>query len=164
MPTIELTTRINAPKEIVFDLSISVDLHKLSTEQTNEEAIAGVTSGMMKLNDTVTWRAKHLGFYQKLTTKITQYDRSKSFTDEMIQGIFKSMKHEHHFYDDVDGTIMKDVFCYVAPLGFLGKLVDWMFLKKYLTRFLLQRNEVIREYAESDRWRELIKTHESEKQ
>lgn len=39
MPTIELTTRINAPIEIVFDLSISVDLHKLSTEQTNEEAI-----------------------------------------------------------------------------------------------------------------------------
>ena len=159
MPTIELTTRINASIEIVFDLSISVDLHKLSTQQTNEEAIAGVTSGLMKLNDTVTWCAKHLGFYQKLTTKITQYDRPKSFTDEMVQGIFKSMKHEHHFYDDENGTIMKDDFRYVSPLGFLGKIADELFLKKYLTRFLIQRNEMIREYAESDKWKELINIH-----
>lgn len=164
MPTIELTTQINAPKEVVFDLSISIDLHKLSTQQTNEEAIAGVTEGMMKLGDTVTWRAKHLGFYQKLTTKITDYDRPNSFTDEMVKGIFKSMKHEHIFIETDDGTIMKDIFRYYSPLGFLGKIVDGLFLKKYLTRFLLQRNEVIREYAENDRWKELINIHENEKQ
>ena len=36
MPKIELKTEIKAEKEIVFDLSRSIDLHKISTEQTKE--------------------------------------------------------------------------------------------------------------------------------
>ncbi|MEH6514179.1 hypothetical protein [Maribacter arcticus] len=47
MPRIELRTEINAPKEIVFDLSRSIDLHKISTEHTKEEAISGKTSGLI---------------------------------------------------------------------------------------------------------------------
>ncbi|MBK8636418.1 MAG: SRPBCC family protein [Saprospiraceae bacterium] len=149
MPTITLTTHIKAPISQVFDLSRSVDLHKLSTKHSNEEAIAGVTSGLMKLNDTVTWRAKHLGVYQILTTKITQYDDPHSFTDEMVSGIFNSFKHEHLFVSESEMTIMTDVFIYTSPLGILGKMADKMFLKRYMTNFLLQRNKVIKEVAES---------------
>lgn len=69
MPRIYLETRISAPVEIVFDLSRSIDLHKISTEHTKEEAIAGKTSGLIALGETVTWRAKHLGFTQNLTSK-----------------------------------------------------------------------------------------------
>ena len=58
MATIELKTKINAPIERCFLLSLSVDLHQLSTEETNERAISGVTAGLMKLNDVVTWRAE----------------------------------------------------------------------------------------------------------
>ncbi|HPN70603.1 MAG TPA: SRPBCC family protein [Saprospiraceae bacterium] len=149
MPTINLTTHIKAPISQVFDLSRSVDLHKLSTKHTNEEAIAGVTSGLMQLNDTVTWRAKHLGVYQILTTKITQYDDPNSFTDEMVNGIFKSFKHKHLFVGDGEMTMMTDIFFYQSPLGFLGKIADVLFLKKYMTDFLIKRNEVIRKVAES---------------
>ena len=54
MPRIKLETKIRASKEIVFDLSRSIDLHKLSTSQTNEEAIAGKTEGLIGLNEWVT--------------------------------------------------------------------------------------------------------------
>ena len=67
MPTIHLQTQINAPRQVVFDLSRSIDVHKLSTAHTNETAVIGLTSGLIKLNETVTWRAKHFGMYQKLT-------------------------------------------------------------------------------------------------
>ena len=97
MPKIELKTEIKAEKEIVFDLSRSIDLHKISTEHTNEEAIAGKTSGLIGMNETVTWRAKHFGIYQKLTSKITEYNRPNNFTDEMQKGAFSEFKHEHHF-------------------------------------------------------------------
>ena len=150
MPTITLTTHIKAPISQVFDLSRSVDLHKLSTKHSNEEAIAGVTSGLMKINDMVTWRAKHLGVYQILTTKITQYDDPHSFTDEMVSGIFNSFKHEHLFVSEGEMTIMTDVFIYHSPLGILGKMADTIFLKRYLTNFLLHRNKVIKEVAESE--------------
>jgi hypothetical protein len=46
MPTIIIETIIKTDKQIVFDLSRSIDLHKISTKETNEEAIAGVTSGL----------------------------------------------------------------------------------------------------------------------
>ena len=51
MPTINLTTEINAPIEICFDLSRSIDLHKQSMEHTKEEAIAGRTSGLIEDGD-----------------------------------------------------------------------------------------------------------------
>jgi hypothetical protein len=54
MPRIELKTEIKADKNLVFDLSRSIDLHKISTKHTNEEAIAGRTSGLLGMNESVT--------------------------------------------------------------------------------------------------------------
>lgn len=156
MPIIVLETVINAKRKIVFDLSRSVDLHLLSTEKTNEKAIAGKTSGLMEMNETVTWRAKHLGIYQNLTTKITAFKKPTYFADEMVNGAFKSFKHEHYFEDFQDGTLMKDNFEYKSPFGILGKLADFIFLKNYMKSFLIERNSMIKEVAETDKWKSLL--------
>jgi ligand-binding SRPBCC domain-containing protein len=157
MPRIELQTKINAKRDIVFDLSRSIDLHKISTEHTNEEAIAGKTSGLIGMNESVTWRAKHFGIYQTLTSKITQYDRPKCFTDEMVRGAFSEFKHEHHFKELSGETIMTDFFDYKSPLGIFGKLADKIFLKKYMTDLLTERNRIVKAFAESDKWKEVLK-------
>lgn len=156
MPRIQIHTEINAKVEIVFDLSRSIDLHKISTVHTNEEAIAGKIEGLIGLNESVTWRAKHLGIYQQLSSKITAYKRPHYFVDEMQKGIFKSFKHQHLFTVEDHRTIMTDIFDYTAPLGILGKIADQIFLKKYMTRLLQKRNQVIKEFAESERWKEVI--------
>ena len=156
MPRIELTTEIKAGVEVVFDLSRSIDLHKISTKHTNETAIDGKTSGLIEMGEFVTWKAKHFGVYQKLTSKITEYERPNFFVDEMVKGAFKSFRHEHHFQQLQDGTLMTDYFDYVLPLGWLGKLADNLFLKKYMTNLLLKRNEVVKHFAESGRYREVI--------
>ncbi len=121
MPKIELLTEINAPIENVFDLARSIDLHMESTKQTGEQAIAGKTSGLIELGETVTWRAKHFGIWQTLTSKITEYNYPNYFVDEMVQGAFKSIRHEHHFTKVGDGTLMKDEFVFESPLGVLGQ-------------------------------------------
>lgn len=141
---------------MVFDLSRSIDLHKVSTAHTNEEAIAGRTEGLIALGESVTWRAKHLGFYQELTTNITAFDFPNSFTDEMQKGAFKRFKHDHLFREENGQTIMTDVFEYVSPLGILGKLADFLFLKNYLIRLLMKRNETIKSFAESDKWKQIL--------
>ena len=156
MPIIELRTEIKANKEIVFDLSRSVDLHKISTKQSNERAIAGKTSGLIGLNESVTWRAKHLGVYQNLTSKITQYDRPNFFVDEMVSGAFSHFKHEHHFAEWNGGTLMTDIFDYESPLWILGKVADSLFLEKYMRDLLTERNRVLKEFAESDKWRLIL--------
>ncbi len=156
MPTIKIQTIIKANKQIVFDLSRSIDLHKISTQQTNEEAIAGVTSGLIGMNQSVTWRAKHFGIYQNLTSKITAFEPPNYFVDEMEKGIFKRFKHEHIFKEDQGQTLMIDVFDYESPLGILGQIADKLFLKKYMQNLLEKRNETIKEFAESGRWQEVL--------
>ncbi len=156
MPRIELQTQIKADKEVVFDLSRSIDLHKISTQKTNEQAIAGKTNGLIEMNESVTWRAKHFGIYQNLTSKITEFDRPHYFVDEMVQGAFSRFKHEHYFTELNDGTLMTDIFDYTSPFGMLGKLADKLFLKKYMTDLLTERNQIIKEFAESDKWKEII--------
>ena len=74
----------------------------------------------------------------------------------MIKGAFRSFRHEHHFAEKENGTLMKDVFDFEAPLGFLGKLAAQLVLTRYMTRLLSQRNKVIKDFAESGKWHELF--------
>ena len=156
MPVIRLKTYIKANKNIVFDLSRSIDLQSTFVTSSNERAVAGKTGGLIGLDETVTWRGKHLGVWQNLTSRITEFDQPHFFADEMEQGAFKSLRHEHYFSTIKEGTLMKDVFDFQSPLGILGKLANKLFLTSYMTNFLNQRNRTIKEYAESGKWREVL--------
>ena len=153
MARIELVMQIAAPPERCFDLSRSVELHTHSTGATREQAIGGVTSGLLGLGQEVTWRARHFGVWQTLTSRITAYDRPHHFRDSMVRGAFRRFDHDHFFEPHgADGTIMRDVFDYSAPFGPLGWLAERLFLTWYMRRFLAERNRQIRAAAESDRW------------
>lgn len=149
MTTINLTTIINAPKQIVFDLSRNIDVHQNSASQTNEIAIAGVTTGLININETVTWRGKHFGFYLTHKSRITAMNFYDYFVDEMEEGKFKSFKHEHFFTEKDGKTEMIDNLNYETPFGLIGSIFDKIFLKKYLTNFIIQRNKVLKNLAEN---------------
>ncbi len=157
MPTIELETEIKSDIETCFDLSRSIDLHTLSTARTNEKAIAGRTSGLINLDEFVTWQATHFGVEQTLTSKITAFERPFHFRDEQVKGAFKSIIHDHYFVQSGDKVIMKDRFRFESPFGFLGRLFDKLVLTNYLTKFLVERNTLIKEFAETDRWKSVLK-------
>jgi ligand-binding SRPBCC domain-containing protein len=148
MTTINLITKIREHKQIVFDHSRNIDIHQQSASPSNEKAIAGVTSGLINLNETVTWRGKHFGFYLTHKSRITAMNLYDYFVDEMEQGKFKSFKHEHFFEEENGITIMKDKLQYETPFGIFGKLFDVLFLKKHLTNFLLERNKVLKQVSE----------------
>lgn len=75
----------------------------------------------------------------------------------MVQGIFRSMKHDHFFRSLSPGeTEVRDVFCFAAPLGILGRLAEIVVLRRYMHRLLRERNDVIREIAESPEWRKYL--------
>ncbi|WP_409299264.1 SRPBCC family protein [Peribacillus sp. SCS-26] len=139
---------IKAPIQVCFDLSRSIDIHMESTAYTNERAVKGRTSGLIELGETVTWEATHFGIRQQLTSIITEFDPPNSFVDEMVSGAFKRFRHEHTFELVDDGTLMTDKFDYTSPFGPLGRLADLMFLRSYMERLLLRRNEYIKRNAE----------------
>jgi len=150
MTTINLKTKIKAPKQIVFDASRNIDVHQQSASESNEKAIAGVTSGLISLNETVTWRGKHFGFYLTHKSRITAMNLYDYFVDEMERGKFKSFRHEHFFEEENGITTMKDKLQYETPFGLFGELFDILFLEKHLTQFLLERNKVLKEVSEKE--------------
>ncbi len=148
MPLIILKTEINADIQTCFDISRNIDFHKKSLEYSGEKAIAGKTSGLIGLNEWVTWEAKHFGITQQLTSKITKFDYPNYFVDEMVSGAFKSFRHEHIFGVLNSQTIMTDKFEFQSPYGILGKLVNAIFLTRYMTKLLETRNTFLKEKAE----------------
>ncbi|MFL5961732.1 MAG: SRPBCC family protein [Gaiellaceae bacterium] len=140
---------IAAPVRRCFDLSLSVELHLHSTASTGERVVAGVSSGVLRLGDQVTWEARHLGLKHRLSMTISLEDAPWMFRDEMVRGPFRRLMHDH-FFEPVDvGTLMRDVFDFSS--GFLP--LDAMVLKPHLRRFLLLRNAAIKELAEGEGWR-----------
>jgi len=156
MPKIHLTCFIAAPVERVFDLSRSINLHQISTASTKEKAIDGVMSGLINKDEIVTWQAKHLFKTRQFTSKITEMQSPVLFTDEMIKGDFISFHHEHHFKATANGTIMIDLVNFETPYGVIGKIANSIFLRSYLERLLTRRNAVIREYAETQKWKTIL--------
>ena len=153
MSIIVLSTSIAAPRERVFDLARSIDAHCRSTEQTSERAVAGVTSGLIGPDQEVTWEAKHFGIRQRLTVRITEFERPSHFRDAMVKGAFKRMEHHHKFIEQPPGTLMVDRFDFESPFGFIGRIVDRVFLASYMRRFLVRRNAALKVLAESEEWR-----------
>ena len=156
MPVINLRTIINSDIETCFDLSRSIDLHIISTAHTKERAIDGKVSGLIGPGEFVTWQAIHFGITQQLTSKITEYDRPFHFRDEQVKGAFNYLFHDHNF-EVVDGKlIMEDIFNFRSPWSLIGRLVDKFILINYLTKLLIRRNALIKEYAETEKWKEIL--------
>jgi ligand-binding SRPBCC domain-containing protein len=156
MTLIHLTTFIAAPAERVFDLCRSIDLHKKSMTRFEEQAVAGARTGLVELDDTVTWKAKHLFRTRILKVRITEMKKGQSYTNEMADGDFKKMKHEHHFKKVDNGMILINLLSFESPYGALGKLAEKLFLNRYIRKLLGQRVAAIKDYAESEKWKFIL--------
>lgn len=149
MPLIEVKTEINSEINTCFDLARNIDLHQESLKFSNEKAIAGKITGLIEKGEWVSWEAKHFGFVQHLTSKITELEAPHYFVDEMVFGAFKSFRHEHIFKEESNKTIMIDKFHFESPLGILGKIANTLFLKRYMKKLLNTRGEFLKMRAES---------------
>jgi ligand-binding SRPBCC domain-containing protein len=157
MPTIDITRLVAAPMERCFDLARSIELHTHSTAATGEEAIAGVTRGLIGMGESVTWRARHFGVRQTLTSRITAFDRPRHFRDEQAQGAFAGFTHDHFFTPHTGGgTLVRDVFTFRAPLGILGRLAEALLLTRYMRRLLETRVAIVAAAAEGEGWRRYL--------
>lgn len=148
MTTIKITTNYFAPIEKVFDTNRNIDIHQQSASKTKEVAIAGVTSGLINKNETVTWKGKHFGVYLTHKSLISEMEFPTYFVDEQLKGQFKSFKHQHFFEQKENFVEVTDVLEYETPYGIFGKLFDKILLKKHLTNFILHRNTVLKNLAE----------------
>jgi ligand-binding SRPBCC domain-containing protein len=159
MVRLEELTVIRAPIGRCIDLARSVEVHLFNNVHCGEvaRAVSGVTSGLLGHGQRVTWRAKHFCIWHELTSEITVMDRPAYFQDRMLRGAFQSMKHDHFFRPlSPDETEMRDVLCFAAPLGILGRFAEFAVLRDYMQALLRERNRVIRQIAEAQAWRNYL--------
>lgn len=128
----------------------------VSTANTGERAVAGRTTGGIELNDTVTFSARHLGIRWKLTSRIIEFERPYKFTDQMLKGPFKELRHEHIFEERNGVTIMTDRMRMRSPFGFIGKAFDQLVLENYMRRFLQRRCRAVKDCLESGEWQKYL--------
>lgn len=153
MPLIELETTIAAPAERVFDLSLSVDLHLASAEDTGERVVGGKTSGLLGDGDSITWQARHFGIAFRLQSLVSEVNRPQRFLSIMQKGPFRSIRHEHLFSEREGVTIMTDRFYFEAPMGLLGRIAEKIALTRHMKTFLEKRNALIKQVAEGEQWK-----------
>ena len=123
-----------------------------------EEVVEGISAGLLNLDDTVTWKAKHFFKERRIKVRMTKLKSPDYFVDEQVNGDFILLKHEHYFKPIQNGTIMIDQFRYELPYAMLGKLLNKLYMEKYLTRLIGERNEAIKKAAESNGWKQFLNT------
>jgi ligand-binding SRPBCC domain-containing protein len=150
MATITIETRIAAPRELCFDLARDVDAHARSASFSGERIVEpGRISGLLEQGDLITFEGRHLGLRQRFTARIVSMDRPNSFIDEMARGAFKWLRHVHEFHSIEQGTLMRDVLSWQAPLGVLGYLADLLFLKRHMEWFVRTKQERLKHLVET---------------
>jgi ligand-binding SRPBCC domain-containing protein len=91
-----------------------------------------------------------MGIKMTWVTEITQVEEKKYFVDEQRIGPYKMWHHEHFIEATEQGVLMKDIVNYKLPLGFLGELAHYLFVRKQLKEiFQYRRNTLEEKYGVS---------------
>lgn len=136
-------TQSTLPPGQLFDLARSIDVHVDSQKGSGERAVGGVTSGLIGLEQEVTWRARHFGVPLTMTSRVTALDFPRSFVDEQVRGPFRSFRHVHEFEANPGGCIMTDRVEFCAPFGLLGRAAEMLVLRPYLQRLIRDRGRFL---------------------
>ena len=76
-------------------------------------------------------------------TMITSYNKNVSFIDQQLKGPYV-MWHHFHEFSEVDGKVeMIDTVNYIVPFGILGRIVNYLYLKRELMYIFDYRKKVI---------------------
>lgn len=156
MPLIHLTSMIHAPVERVFDLARSVSLHKALMRKYRDGKVEGGTNGFMEIGDVIRWSRYYLGRKRTIEVKIRSMETPSAFGSILVRGSMASLRHEHFFKPIQNGTLLIDLLEYTPAFGLLGRWMDRRFIQPQLRKHLEKKNQLIKQYAESDQWKVVI--------
>ena len=86
-----------------------------------------------------------LGIPMNWITEIKTVKELEFFVDEQRKGPYKIWHHEHHFKEVEGGVEMIDIVSYELPLGFLGKIMHPILVRKKLEEIFDYRFRTVEE-------------------
>ncbi len=78
-------------------------------------------------------------------TEITQIKEKEYFIDSQLSGPYGIWHHEHHFKKVRGGVEMTDMLYYKLPLGFLGRILNFLFIRGKVEGIFSYRTEILKQ-------------------
>lgn len=146
-----MTFQITVPRPLdeTWDFfSRPENLEKLTPKDVKFEFLTPLAGVTMYPGIAIQYRVTPFpGFTTDWLTEITQIKDKEYFVDDQRVGPFALWHHQHHFRAvGPEATEMTDVLHYQAPLGPLGTLADWLFVRRQVKEIFRHRAEAVREY------------------
>lgn len=85
------------------------------------------------------------GIKMNWMTEITHVKENDYFVDEQRFGPYALWHHQHHFKAIEGGVQMTDMVYYAVGYGFIGRMVNALFVAKKLKQVFAYREKVIKE-------------------
>lgn len=126
---------LNAPLADVWRFfSDPANLQRITPEHMRFRMTSGELPDEIYPGQIITYKVSPLlGIPLFWMTEITHVVPQKFFVDEQRRGPYRMWHHEHHFSEVDGGVLMRDLIHYQLPLGFLGTIAHWLFVRKQLT-------------------------------
>ncbi len=84
-----------------------------------------------------------LGIPVHWKTRIKHVKRHHSFTDEQLAGPYSVWEHTHTFTEQNGGVLMTDVVNYKLPLGFVGHIIERLFVRRKIESIFEYRSSIL---------------------
>ncbi|HPN33575.1 MAG TPA: SRPBCC family protein [bacterium] len=133
---------VRASLEEVWDFfSTPRNLDALTPDELSFRIVGEIAETMYE-GQIIEYRVRFIkGIWSRWVTEITHVRDKSFFVDEQRLGPYKLWHHEHHFIPEGDGVRLVDRITYVIGFGFLGDLVDRLWVHRKLARIFDYRQE-----------------------
>ncbi len=119
------------------------NLKKITPEEMSFEIISGAEKSIYPGQIIQYNVSPILGIKLRWVTEITHVIDNKYFVDEQRFGPYSLWHHKHFFKEIKGGILMEDVVDYKIPLGWLGQLAHFIFVKNRLKKiFKFRENKL----------------------
>ena len=121
------------------------NLKKITPEEMSFEIISGAEKSIYP-GQIIQYNVSPIfGIKLRWVTEITHVIDNKYFVDEQRFGPYSLWHHKHFFNEIKGGILMEDVVDYKIPLGWLGQLAHFIFVKNRLKKiFKFRENKLVK--------------------
>ncbi len=85
-----------------------------------------------------------LGISVDWQTEICKVQKQEYFTDRQTKGPYKIWEHTHTFIEENNGVLMTDIVNYELPFGFLGKIAEWILVRRKIKAIFDYRENILK--------------------
>lgn len=118
--------------------------------RSGASAISSADTPVVQNDLLIHYSVRPLGFPQRWTSRIADWDPPHRFVDEQVRGPYRLWRHLHEFRPVRGGTELSDRVAYELPFGPLGRLAHLLLVRRQLASIFDYRERAIAELFGSD--------------